>query len=281
MVQNGDKMGSISLKSIFLSAACSVDPIYRGIYEALHPSPLLIPPLQNRRRVGSAGIGRFLEAGESIFKSLNSEIKLHFDSQGFNSKSQFYMLDFGCGVGRVLSHFTNAYSFPIYACDVDASAVAFLQQNLENCIPCCNLFDPPLPFLGDFFHCIYSVSIWTHLSPESQENWLKELHRVAAPGALLLITTSGFAALAKRRLKDPGWKNVSNDKLEQKGTIYLEYPDFKQHTKQVYPGLSKSYGLAAHSPGYIKDQWSKLFEILEIKEACIDGIQDLVVMRKR
>jgi SAM-dependent methyltransferase len=269
----------MKIKDIIIDVASFIDPLYIKIYNLLSGNQLIIPPLKNRRRVSSAKVGRFLEAGSNIFRALNNEIEVYLYDY-LKTDKDVYILDFGCGVGRVTSYFCNYYSFPIYACDVDASAIAFLQKNQKKCIPCCNLFSPPLPFPDSFFHCVYSVSIWTHLSPESEEQWLEEIFRVVKPGGLILITVSGFTALQKRRSRDFGWESISNDILEKEGRIYKEYPDFKRDSGKIYPGLPTSYGLAVHSPSYITKNWSKLFEILDIKEACIDKIQDLVIMRK-
>jgi SAM-dependent methyltransferase len=254
-----------------------IDPLYRAYYQKVNNSKIAIPPLKNRARIGSAGINRFIEAGENIKQTLDQEIKFYLKHE--LAQPNFYMLDYGCGVGRVLRAFLTEYPFPIYCTDVDASAINYLQKNVPQAIPACNLFDPPLGYRDNFFDCIYSVSIWTHLPLDKQILWLKELERVAKDGALILITTSGFAALAKRRLKDAGWQNVSDQDLEQQGIIYREYSELSQNPSN-YPGISSSYGLTAHSPRYIKEEWGKIFEVIEVKEACIDSIQDLVVMRK-
>jgi len=103
---------------------------------------------------------------------------------------------------------------------------------------------------------------------------------VVKPGGLILITVSGFTALRKRRSKDLGWESASDTLLEKEGRIYKEYPDFQRDVGKTYPGLSTSYGLTVHSPDYITKNWSKFFEILDIKEASIDKIQDLVIMKK-
>jgi SAM-dependent methyltransferase len=267
----------MNYKELAKNVLGTIDPLYRAYYQKVNHSKIAIPPLKNRARVGSASIGRFVEAGENIKTTLDQQIKHYLKDQ--LSQPNFYMLDYGCGVGRVLRAFLDEYSFPIYCTDVDASAISYLQKQVPQSIPACNLFDPPLPYSANFFDCIYSVSIWTHLSLERQITWLQELDRVAKNGALILITTSGFSALAKRRLKDPGWQNITDNDLLEKGIIYQEYGDFSRNSTH-YPGISSSYGLTAHSPQYIKQEWSKIFEVIEVQEASIDHIQDLVVMRK-
>jgi len=47
-----------------------------------------------------------------------------------------------------------------------------------------------------------------------------------------------------------------------------------------HAGIQGRYGLARHSEGYIRREWSRFFEVIDIREGVIDGIQDLVILRK-
>jgi hypothetical protein len=46
--------------------------------------------------------------------------------------------------------------------------------------------------------CIYAISVFTHLSAELQDLWMKELRRIVRPGGHLLITTHGESFRARR-----------------------------------------------------------------------------------
>lgn len=40
------------------------------------------------------------------------------------------------------------------------------------------------------------------------------------------------------------------------------------------------YGVAWRSEEYIMQQWGRYFEVVKVIPGCIDGLQDLVILRK-
>lgn len=51
-----------------------------------------------------------------------------------------------------------------------------------------NHLKPPLPANDEEFDIVYLMSVFTHLSVETQRAWLAELHRVTRPDGLILLT---------------------------------------------------------------------------------------------
>jgi SAM-dependent methyltransferase len=101
------------------------------------------------------------------------------------------VLDFGCGAGRTLRHFlAEAGEAEIWGADIDAASIEWLQASLcpplhaVRCAPA-----PPLP-LDRGFDLIWAISVFTHLTDTSLA-WLLELHRLLAPGGLLVATYMG------------------------------------------------------------------------------------------
>ena len=108
---------------------------------------------------------------------------------GFEGKA---VLDFGCGAGRTLRHFTEeARSCELWGCDIDAASIAWLEEHL--CPPLRvfqNAPDPPLPHPDGKFDLIWAVSVFTHLT-DTWSRWLLELRRVLADDGLLYVTFMG------------------------------------------------------------------------------------------
>ena len=102
------------------------------------------------------------------------------------------MLDFGCGAGRTLRHFLPeaAGGAEIWGADIDEPSIDWISRNL--CPPLhairCEA-EPPLPFADGRFDLIWALSVFTHLV--SPMRWLAELHRVLAPGGLLIASYMG------------------------------------------------------------------------------------------
>ena len=215
------------LRSLRRRAAVRVDPINIFIYRLLHAGIPGVPPIENRTRVGSRRIGRFMEAGRNCYTPIRKAIDQHCPPG-----SQPRVLDFGCGVGRVLQYFAKD-QLELYACDVDASAIEYVKHTFRSVRALANRYDPPLPVPAASFDVIYSVSIWTHLPPGAQIPWLLEMDRILAPGGLALITTIG--PYGYRRGIHLAEVTFSLEELMRDGYRYSEYG-----TKG--PGTGPSYG---------------------------------------
>jgi SAM-dependent methyltransferase len=102
------------------------------------------------------------------------------------------VLDFGCGAGRTLRHFlTEAERGDFWGADIDAASVEWLRANL---CPPLNVVQndprPPLNLEHGTFDVIWALSVFTHLTDYSLP-WLVELHKLLAPGGLLIGTYMG------------------------------------------------------------------------------------------
>lgn len=96
------------------------------------------------------------------------------------------MLDFGCGVGRVLRQFApEAEEAELWGCDLDGPSIGWLRENLS---PPFHFFESEeragLPQADGHFDLIYAFSVYTHFTDNWAE-WLLEHHRVLADGGLL------------------------------------------------------------------------------------------------
>jgi SAM-dependent methyltransferase len=234
------------------------------------------PALAQINRIGEKNWEHFLKAGSGIADVLYAQIKAHFDLSAVSPKT----LDFGCGVGRVFLPMHFEHKLDVTGCDIDPDAVRYLRKAAEPCPVVRSNFKPPLQFEDGTFDCVYSVSIWTHLTPEDGSLWLSEMKRVLKPGGLALITTSGYRALVSRRKRgDPGWQDTRDEDLAANGVLYTEYEGYRTDP-QRYPGVTNSYGLTAHDHDYVQREWSKVMPVKGVHLAVIAGVQDLVVMVK-
>lgn len=263
------------IKNIIIYTAPIWDPLYVLIYKTIYRISHPIPPFHNRRRVGNIPIKAFLTAGKNCYTPIQDAIHKY----GAATNNSLDILDFGVGVGRTLRYF---YDNPgrLYASDVDPSIEPYIREAFPSVILKINNDEPPLDYHPESFDVIYSVSVWTHLPYESQRPWLEEMHRLLKPAGLALITTSGFTALKLRQGRNSEWRDTTHEQLQKQGIIYKEYPHFSPNHKLNFPGIKRSYGLTAHSPAYIREQWSSIFSVVDIWEGVVDHVQDLVILRK-
>lgn len=111
--------------------------------------------------------------------------------------------------------------------------------------------------------------MFTHLDEEYQLAWLKELQRIAKPGAVVLLTVHG-EHIARRGLSD-------NDCL----TLQKQGFMFKRVVENGgIDGLPDFYQVAYHTRAYIERVWSKYFRIVAYIRHGPMYYQDLVVMER-
>ena len=245
-----------------------------------------VPPNSNMRKSGGKTITSYYMSGVRSFLPIATCAQ----REGVRLDQDIKVLDFGCGVGRQLLHFTRKYPAPsFFACDIDDSAVAFIQKNYPRVSAYTSKFTPPLRYETGFFDMVYSVSIFSHLNMEDQAAWLKEMARVTKPGGHCFLTTEGLSTLKVFCEVFGQDETILRARIVQDGFLYKEYPDWRncvktQNTLKVASllvGVERSYGNTVLSPDYIRKQWpSAGFEVCAVVEAIIDGRQDLVVLRR-
>jgi SAM-dependent methyltransferase len=102
------------------------------------------------------------------------------------------VLDFGCGVGRIIRHWNQSQKKPVlHGTDYNSDLIKWCQNNLTACNFRVNPLLGSLPYDSETFNFIYSFSVFTHLKEQLQFHWIDELSRVLKPGGYIYLTTHG------------------------------------------------------------------------------------------
>ena len=244
------------------------------------------PPNSSIRKTAGKTIRSYYMSGVRSFLPIATCAQ----NEGVRLDSNINVLDFGCGVGRQLLHFTRKYPAPaFFACDLDDTSIDFIKRSYPQVNSYASKFTPPLRYENGFFDMIYSVSIFSHLNMEDQVIWLKELARVTKPGGFCFLTTEGFSTLKIFADLFGQDKDVLRSLLDRQGYIYREYDDWQecvksQNTLRIATnmvGVERSYGNTVLSPKYIRQNWPAAgFAVRSIVEAIIDNRQDLIVLQR-
>jgi SAM-dependent methyltransferase len=154
------------------------------------------------------------------------------------------VLDFGCGAGRVLRQFaTEAANGEFMGCDIDAPSIDWAAAHLS---PPFRFFTngltPPVALDADSLDLIWAMSVFTHIS-DTWAEWLVELHRLLAPGGMLVASFLGEGI----------WDALI-------GSPYRE--------DEVGMAVSRKWdGPAAwvfHSEWWLREHWGRGFEVQRI-----------------
>lgn len=243
-----------------------------------------VPQNSAMRKTGGTTVRSYYSTGVSCYLPI-ATVALQV---GIRLRENINILDFGCGVGRQLLQFTRNFPAPAYfACDVNYDAIGFVARNYPSVVSRTNKFDPPLPFEADSMDMVYSVSTFSHINPEHQGDWLKEMFRVTRPGGYCFLTTEGWTALKQLALEFP--LEAAERELRAKGILYKEYDYYGavKSRKSLSPavdllvGIDKSYGSTVMTPEFIFKKWSQVgFTVVAVVEGIINYRQDLIVLHK-
>jgi len=159
------------------------------------------------------------------------------------------VLDFGCGVGRLLRYLTPvAEEARIEGCDMHRESIEWCVENLD---PPFGFFlnssSPPLERVEDeTYDLVTAISVFTHITAGWSE-WLSELQRVVKPGGLLIATFHG-----------PG---MAASHLAQCGLPYLE-----EETGMISlpTGDEGTFASVFHSRWWLEEHWGRAFDPVSI-----------------
>jgi 2-polyprenyl-3-methyl-5-hydroxy-6-metoxy-1,4-benzoquinol methylase len=231
------------------------------------PRPLdfPLPPPDLRHRIGAdyAGIDFLAKSSAYAGQIATLLTQSGHDCAGFRS-----VLDWGCGCGRIARHVRGTFPQASYhGLDIDAQAIEWCRTHLAEI----GRFDrcpeiPPTPCADAGYDLILALSVFTHLRLDAEKQWLKELARLARPGALLFLTylddetTRGFG--------------LGDTHVVESARGFTCYATLNE-TGLPYFNLTSS-----HTEECLRDLWGEWFQIVSIHPAGL-GVQGVVMARAK
>ena len=218
---------------------------------------LPLPPARMRAQVGPlhADARFFLESGRHNADLVRSLVPL---------EQVRALLDWGCGCGRVLRHWSQLQDTRVHGCDINPKMVDWCNENLPFAQAQVNELTPPLPYADSTFELVYAFSVMTHLPAELQRVWMAECRRVLKPGGYFLFSTLGEHFVSRDRL------NPEERGSFEAGNLVVLYAGS--------PGTSLCS--AYHPRDYIVRELADGFDVVSFRPAADDGRHDLHVLRK-
>jgi SAM-dependent methyltransferase len=218
----------------------------------------------------------FAMHGTDIFDAVRnaSPVPLHeFES----------ILDFGCGCAR-LSRMFLGHPNQITGCDIDGRHVAWINESLSHMRAVKTEPDAALPFGDQSFDAIISISVFTHITEESQRLYLRELARISRSGAHLFLSTHGERAFSKVKDDGPMFNVIGIPREELTHVAGAmdagKYSFVKQNAG--HPTESDyEYGITFIPSSYVRAVWGEYFDVMGVVSGAIHDWQDIVVCRKR
>ncbi len=257
-----DRLGLLGLAYSIYMRAQILNPTFSIVYVRTKmegaPDGLPLPPLSLIRLVLRVPDFRsFIEGGRKMAEDIEEIMaKNRWDIQGKK------VLDFGCGLGRVLRHLRGKAE--LYGTDYNRKLISWCKKNLNFATFDTNLLQPPTRYPSEQFDFIYAISVFTHLPECFQFGWIEELWRILREGGHLLITIHGESCIGK----------LSRDELRRfkAGQLVVHWPRY------AGTNLCAAY----HPEQYVRHVFSNRFRILEFipKGVRSGSQQDIFLMQK-
>lgn len=232
-------------------------------FDSAHPTEAFPPPRISYDAYGTVDHETYWSGGMLSAEAILTLIKRETQLSGLK------ILEWGCGPGRIvrqLQRLGEAMELKIFGCDYNRASITWCTSAIPGVRFALNELAPPLPFEGNFFDVVYSLSVFTHLSEEMHHAWLKENLRVLKHGGLLLFTTHGD------RLK---CKLLPSELLSYNAGKIVVRASGKEG-KRTYA--------AFQSPAFVKGRLLSAIPGTELvrheTQSPIAGIQDIWVVRK-
>lgn len=230
-----------------------------------------MPPLSLRGRVGG-----FVDEAAFTRSGL-----LHVDcfasclaQAGVTLADSSDLLEWGAGCGRMTAHLpARAPAARITAVDTDAEAMAWAAEALSLHAVAAVPQLPPTTLESDAYDIVIGHSVFSHLDLRAQDAWLEELARVTRPGGHVAVSFNGPEAL-DWHLRHP-LVDVSPavaDAVARDGIAVWGDDGWEA---EFYDGYHTTF----HTHAYVREHWSRWFEVVEIHAAAALPTQDVAVLR--
>lgn len=182
------------------------------------------------------------------------------------------VLDFGCGWGRYLRIFRKDIAEEnLFGVDIDPTILDECRKNevpgeLSQIVP-----DGKLPYPDNFFDCIFSYSVFTHLPEKVHKHWLDEIARVCKPGCVFVLTLESMRFLEFVENIDAdsppsGWHAALSQFSDEIPALRKSYNEGEFVYLPTGGGDFRAadvYGDAIVPLKYVEQSWDNLFNIVD------------------
>lgn len=223
--------------------------------------------IRQKRVMGWDNDARFVMLGRTHYETNKSLSALH----GTPVERMERVLDWGVGCGRIARHFIeNHPNLEVHGVDIDSDNVQWCSTNLQTGKFVVGPLLPPLPYPDNYFDLIHANSVFTHLTEDVQDLWLRELSRILKPSGIVLATIHSNTAVAYARMPldwIETWENSGINSIGVNRDLvgFVNDSDYYRNTYHTY--------------SYIEQHWARSVDVLAIHKHLF-GYQDVVAFRK-
>lgn len=195
------------------------------------------------------------------------------------------ILDFGCGWGRLTRMLAKDLDPGLlYGCDpVEDILDVSRQTGVPAQLARSEFLPESLPF-KEKFDLVFSFSVFTHISEAAHLASLKAIHDGLNPEGLFVVTIRPPAYIDFNPNMQPAVDRLGPDRLQE-----LRKPNyvFVPHHTEGHPQFDDakddpmSYGEAVITLPYVRENWSSMFDLVDVSVLTGDMYQVALTLRKK
>ena len=187
LYESAKRLVPLSLKENFHKHKSVPKDMAARVTNRLSGRPAVPPSKLIYLVAGHCSASAFLAGGLSASEAIRAALARN----GLRMEQFHNVLDFGCGVGRIIRHWNGSHRPVLHGTDYNPDLVEWCRENLKAFEFRVNTLAGELPYESETFDFIYSFSVFTHLREPLQFHWIDELSRVLKPGGYIYLTTHG------------------------------------------------------------------------------------------
>jgi SAM-dependent methyltransferase len=220
---------------------------------------------------GTSGVALAAQ-GAAFYRRLTARFTEHGDVALHRAR----VLDFGCGWGRLTRMLARDVApGMLFGCDPAQLVLDVCRATgVPATVARSELVPDSVPFEGSF-DLAFAFSVFTHLSETAHERSLLALHGALRPGAILVVTVRppGYARAS------PPLRPVAARLAAGAGYVFVAHEPSARHPQ--YAGGPMTYGEAVVTLDYVRERWSRWFELVAVDVLLDDLHQIMLTLRRK
>ncbi|HTT96502.1 MAG TPA: class I SAM-dependent methyltransferase [Rhizomicrobium sp.] len=225
-----------------------------------------LPPAKLTQRAIWTDPRTFEKWGYALKRKLEEAMKPYLPAP----TTELRLLDWGCGAGRMARYLVHEWQYT--GIDIDQEAISWCSENIPGGTFQLQSLEPNTGFPADAFDAAIGISIFTHLREKDQFAWLTELSRVVKPSGVVAVSVCGTTSLANAENEGPVAEILKSHGFCDTGA---------EATLKGVTADDTYYRNVYHTHDYIRRNWSRDFDVLDILPGFVGNMQDMVLLRPR